>query len=172
MVVITGKVRGSYVNVFAPRPARKAGETEKYSMMLLIPKSDKKTLADLKAAQQDAIEKRWGAKPPANLKKTLRDGDAEDMGPEARGHYFMNVSSRDKPQVVDRNLNPIIDPMEFVSGDYCRVSLNSFTYEGEGKGVSFALNNVQVLGKGEPLGRARAEDEFGTYTEEDADDLL
>jgi hypothetical protein len=41
--VITGTVRGSYVNVFRPRTNDLSGK-EEYSMMLLIPKQDKTTV--------------------------------------------------------------------------------------------------------------------------------
>lgn len=46
--VITGKVRFSYANVWEPKSIN--GGDEKYSVSLIIPKSDKKTIADIKAA--------------------------------------------------------------------------------------------------------------------------
>ena len=44
----TGKVRFSYCNLFTPR-ANSEGGQEKYSVTLLIPKSDKRTLDKIKA---------------------------------------------------------------------------------------------------------------------------
>lgn len=167
--VITGVVRGSYVNVFQPRANELSGKNE-YSMMLLIPKSDKATMARLNAAIEVAKEKKWGVKIPNGLKITLRDGDAEFPNDATyAGNYFVNVKSDTKPGVVDRDLQPIIDATEFVSGDYCKASLNAYGFDTKGnKGVSFGLNNLQVWEKGEPLGnRSRAEDDFSAAGDED-----
>lgn len=65
----------------------------------------------------------------------------------------MSVSSKTAPQIVDANLNPIINPVEFYSGCYGRASINFFAFNNSGnKGVSAALNNLQKLEEGEPLG--------------------
>jgi hypothetical protein len=48
MKVITGKVRFSYANVFEPKSVN--GSTPKYSVSLIIPKSDKKTLTKINRA--------------------------------------------------------------------------------------------------------------------------
>lgn len=172
--VITGKVRASYVNVFRPRQNNLSG-TEEYSMMIIIPKDDEKTVDALKAAIKEAAQSKW-PKPPKGLRSPLRDADAEaeaegeDAAPHLVGCYFMNVKSKQKPQVVDRQRYEITEPSAFQSGDYCRVSLGAFAYDVNGnRGVSFGLNNVQVLAKGEPLGggQARARDEFDDWEEDD-----
>lgn len=170
--VITGKVRGSYVNVFAARKNELSGEDE-YSMMILIPKTDTATVQAMRDAISAACEKKWGSKVPQNIKVTMRDGDAEYPDkPEFKGQYFCTVKSKQMPGIVDRNRQEVLDQMAFMSGDYCRVSLNAFGYDTKGnKGVSFGLNNVQILSKGEALGRARAEDDFDSY-EDDGGDLF
>lgn len=167
--VVTGKVRFSYVNVFAPR-ASNEGQEPKYSTTLLIPKSDKATLAKIDKAITEArlaSAALFSGKVPANLKNTLHDGDGEmpnggEYPPEAKNHYVISASSRSKPGVVDRDLNPILDTTEFYSGCYGRASLNFFAYNVNGnKGVACGLNNVQKLDDGEALGgRARPEDDF------------
>ena len=84
--VITGKVRFSYVQVFEPK-AMNESSTPKYSISLIIPKGDKKTLDKIKAAIESAIEEgktsKWGGKVPKNLKTPLRDGDDEREDDEA-----------------------------------------------------------------------------------------
>lgn len=50
--ITTGRVRFSYVNVFQPR-AIEGGE-EKFSVTLIIPKSDTKTVSKIKAAIEAA----------------------------------------------------------------------------------------------------------------------
>lgn len=175
--VITGKVRFSYVNVFQPR-AVADGQEPKYSVTLLIPKSDKKTLEKIHAAIEAAKEQgkeRWGGRIPANLRTPLRDGDEERPDqPEFRGMYFINATSKYKPGIVDKDLNPILDPTEFYSGCYGRASINFYPYNVSGnKGVSAGLNNLQKLHDGEMLGgRKRPEDEFDRWEEEEDDDLL
>src|SRR5690606_14173746 len=119
--VVTGKVRFSYVNVFEPRAAVE-GQEAKYSVCIMIPKSDKKTLAAIEKAieeaKQEGREKR-GGKIPAKLNLPLRDGDeARPDQPEFRGHYFLNASSRSKPGLVDKHLSPIIYQQELYCGRY------------------------------------------------------
>lgn len=163
--VITGKVRFSFVNVFE---ARAFGENTvpKYSVMLLIPKSDVGTITRIKNAIQAAAQKgqftKFGGKIPAVIKSTLKDADVDTdqdgellatKWPEAAGHYVINVSSTTQPQIVDAQLQPIINPVEFYSGCYGRASINFFAYNNNGnKGVSAALNNLQKLEDGESLG--------------------
>ena len=174
--VVTEEVRLCYVHVFEPF-AFEADQEPKYSLMALIPKSDKKTLARIKAAQKAAVElgigSKWGGKKPAKLGNTLRDGDDGEMdGAEFEGCYFIRVSSKTKPGVVDTALNPIIDSTELYSGCYGRVSMNFFPYDTAGnRGVSAGLNNVQKTRDGEPLGgRSRAEDDFDVYDTGDSSD--
>ena len=173
--VVTGEVRLSFPALFEPTTAP-GSDTPKYSVMILVPKSDEKTVSALFAAEKAAAEagkdSKFNGKVPKNLKSIIHDGDGEnDEGeliaeayPERAGHYFMTVSAnvQYKPQVVDRNLNAVIDPSQVYSGVYGRVSLNSFPYSASGnKGVSFGLNNVQITRDGEPLsGRSTAEDDF------------
>lgn len=161
--VVTGKARLSYVNVFEPRE-NDQGQL-KYSVSVLIPKSDKATVAKIEAAIQAAIQDgkaAWGGKIPPGLKLPLRDGDTERDAPEYKGHWFINANSTQRPNVVDAAVNPILDQSEVYSGCYGRVSLNFFAYNKAGnRGVGAGLQNVQKLADGDPLsGRSRAEDDF------------
>ena len=177
--VVTGKVRLSYVHLFEPY-ASFEGNDAKYSTVILVPKSDKKTVAAIKAAQQAALEAgkaKFNGAIPKNWKNTFRDGDDEDQvdherNPEYKGHYFMTVSNKQRPGVVDRSLNPIMDQSEVYSGCYARVSMNAFAFNVSGnKGVSFGLNHVQKLADGDPLGNiTKAEDDFEALDDDDMDD--
>lgn len=172
--VVTGPVRLSYVHLFEPY-SNIEGQEKRYSTTLLIPKSDKKTLAALKAAQQAAAEagraKVFNGSVPKNLKTTLHDGDEEgdlEKNPELEGHFYMAVSSKTKPGIVERvdgELIPIDDSSEVYSGCYARVSLNAFAYNTQGnRGISFGLNHVLKVRDGDYLGgRTRAEDDFADY---------
>jgi len=177
--VVTGKVRGSYVNVFQPKMNDLSGN-EEYSMMILIPKEDKETLTRLSTAIKKAQSDKWGNKVPTNARNPLKNGNNEDDLPESArlgdepyaDHYFMNVKSKQKPGIVDKTRQAVLDPEDFMSGDYCRVALGAYAYDQKGnRGVSFGLQNIQVLGKGEPLGgRTRAENDFDDFIDKDSDD--
>lgn len=169
--VVTGKVRFSYANVHEPKSIK--GSDPKYSVSLIIPKSDKKTLADIKAAieqaKKDGVSK-FGGKVPANLKLPLRDGDLERPEDEAyKDSYFINANSKDKPGIVDKGVKPILDQSEFYSGCYGRASINFYAFNQNGnKGIACGLQNLQKLSDGEPLsGRSRAEDDFSTADDDD-----
>lgn len=155
--VTTGKVRLSYAQLFTPKAA--PGSTkEKYSVSVIIPKSDKKTIAKIEAAVNKAKElgksSKWGGKIPANVKTPLRDGDIDrPEDPAYAGTFFFNCSSERKPGIVDAALNPILDPTEVYSGCYGRVNVNFYAYDSNGnRGVAAGLNHVQKIEDGEPLG--------------------
>ena len=93
-----------------------------------------------------------------------RPSDGMPFGEECRGHWVFTASSKQAPQVVDLNLNPIINQTEVYSGMYARVSINFFAYNSNGKkGIGCGLGNVQKVEDGEPLGsRTTAADDFGS----------
>ena len=171
--VITGKVRMSYANVWEPQSVN--GGELKYSVSLIIPKSDKKTLEKIKKAIEEAKKEglsKLGGKIPANLKTPLRDGDVDRPDDEAYADsYFINANSKIKPGIVNRNVEPILDQSEFYSGCYGRASIVFYAYNANGnKGIACGLQNLQKLEDGEPLGgRSSAEDDFA---DEDEDDIL
>ena len=177
--VITGvNTRWSYVNAWEPKSIN--GGAPKYSVSLIIPKSDTKTLEKIRAAIQAAYEegqsklKGNGRSVPAlsALKTPLRDGDAERPDDEAYANsYFVNANSGTAPGIVDADRNPILERSEVYSGVYGRASINFYAFNSNGnKGVACGLNNLQKIRDGEPLGgKSRAEDDFA---EEDEDDFL
>ncbi|MBT2287999.1 DUF2815 family protein [Paenibacillus albidus] len=177
--VVTGKVRFSYCHIFKPQ-AMEVGQDPKYSLCILIPKSDKETLKKIQAAINAAIEagkSKWGGKTPPNLKKPLRDGDTEkdtDDYPEYKGHYFINATSKQKPGVIDRDKQEVLDSTEVYSGCFGRVSLNFYAFDTKGnKGIAAGLNNVQKIADGDYLGgRSSAEDDFDDDLGGDSEDWM
>lgn len=175
--VITGvNTRWSYVNAWEPKSIN--GGAPKYSVSLIIPKSDTKTLEKIRAAIQAAYEegqsklKGNGRSVPAlsALKMPLRDGDAERPDDEAYANsYFVNANSGTAPGIVDADRNPILERSEVYSGVYGRASINFYAFNSNGnKGIACGLNNLQKIRDGEPLGgKSRAEDDFAEEDEED-----
>lgn len=168
--VITGpETRWSYANVWQPKAID--GGAPKYSVSLIIPKSDTKTIEKVRAAIQAAYEegqsklKGNGKTVPQlkALKTPLRDGDLERPDDEAYANsYFINANSAPAPGIVDANCQPIIDTSEVYSGVYGRASINFYAFNSNGnKGIACGLNNLQKIRDGEPLGgKSRAEDDF------------
>ena len=175
--VITGVCRLSYANIWQAKSIN--GGAPKYSASVLIPKSDTKTVAKVKAAIQAAYEEGEGklkghgktAPSLASLKTPLRDGDTERPDDEAyAGHWFINANSNTAPGVVDANREPIYDTSEIYSGVYARVSLSFYAFNSNGnRGIACALQNIQKVRDGEALGgKSKAEDDFNdNFTSDD-----
>lgn len=176
--VVTGKVRFCYANVFEPTTMAE-GDTPKYNVCVLIPKSDTKTLEKIKQAIEAAKQAGKAkladknGKIPSTIKLPLRDGDDErGDDPAYEGMYFININSTRKPSVVDKNLNPIMSKDEFYSGCYGRASINFYAYNVQSKGIAAGLGNLQKLEDGEPLaGGSSADEDFGGDNAWD-DDLM
>ena len=101
--VVTNEVRLSYANVWKPKSIN--GSDEKYSVSLIIPKSDTETISLInKAIDQaitDGISKFGGKKPNKGaLKLPLRDGDIEKDDEAYADSYFINCNSKTAPQIV------------------------------------------------------------------------
>lgn len=175
----TGKVRFSYVHVFEAQEPQGGGDA-KYSVTLLIPKTDTTTHAKIKAAMEEAREnfvKRNGANSlPAKPNHTLHDGDGlrdsgDPYGPECKGCWVITVSSKQKPIIVDNFRNDITDPAEVYSGCYGRASINFYGYNSNGKkGISAGLLGIQKLADGEPFGTVGSADDFDDDFKDDSVD--
>lgn len=176
--VITGPdTRWSYCNAWEARAIN--GGTPKFSVSLIIPKSDTKTIAKVKAAIQAAYEEGTSKLKGSNksvpslkaIKTPLRDGDLERPDDETYANsYFINANSASAPGIVDADRQPIIDHSEVYSGVYGRASINFYAFNSNGnKGIACGLNNLQKIRDGEPLGgKSRAEDDF----DDEDDDFL
>lgn len=168
--VITGPdTRWSYCNAWEPKAIN--GGTPKYSVSLIIPKSDTKTIEKVRAAIQAAYDegqgklKGNGKSVPllSSIKTPLRDGDVERPDDEAYANsFFINANSASAPGIVDAACQPIIDTSEVYSGVYGRASINFYAFNSNGnKGIACGLNNLQKIRDGESLGgKSCAEDDF------------
>ena len=177
MKVITGPdTRWSYANVWEAKSIN--GGTPKFSVSLIIPKSDTRTIAKLKAAIEAAyregeakLKGNGKTVPPLSAIKTpLRDGDSERPDDPAYANaYFINANSATAPGIVDADCQPVLDRSEVYSGVYGRASINFYAFNSNGnKGIACGLNNLQKTRDGEPLGgKSRAEDDFATEHDED-----
>ena len=180
--IVTGVCRLSYANIWQAKSIN--GGAPKFSTSVLIPKSDTKTIAKVKAAIQAAYEEGEGklkgnsksAPSLASLKTPLRDGDTERPDDAAyAGHWFLNDNSNSAPGVVDASREPIYDTSEIYSGVYARVSLSFYAFNSNGnRGIACGLQNIQKVRDGESLGgKAKAEDDFDDdFKTDDNEDFL
>ena len=177
MKVITGpNTRWSYVNAWEPKSIN--GGTPKFSVSLIIPKSDTKTIAKIKAAIEAAyhegeskLKGNGKAVPPlAAIKTPMRDGDVERPDDPAYANAdFINATSATAPGIVDADRNPVLTRSEVYSGVYGRASINCYAFNSNGnRGIACGLNNLQKVRDGEPLGgKTSAEDDFATDNDDD-----
>jgi len=184
--IVTGKhTVFSYLHALEPKVPMGDG-TPKYSVSLIIPKSDTVTVAKIKAAIEAAYEEgksklrdSKGRIPTlkeleADKKCPLHDGDAKG-DPAYKDSYYVNATSVTPPGIVDANREDILDRNEIYSGIIGRASINFYVYNKNGnKGIGCGLNHLQKLADGTPLnGRTTAQEDFADLDDdEDDDDFL
>lgn len=169
--VKTPEFRLSFPALFEKRAfAGQKEEDAKYRMVMVFPKAT--DLTALKAVVRKAAEKKWpdAATRPKDLRSPFRDGsekkDTAGFGPDV---IFISASTKDRPGIVNRNLEDIIDREEVYAGCYCRATITPWAYDQAGnRGVSFFINNIQKLRDGDPLSsRVSAEKDFDALPEAD-----
>jgi hypothetical protein len=177
----TGKVRFSYPNVFKPRASAEGAEP-KYSMTALLPKSDKATLDKLSAACKEIYEENKGKGQAFynlnydEVQKPFHDGDGRKpkggaYGDECKGCIVLNMSSKNKPIVVDGQRNPVTDELSVYPGCYGRVNVGLYVYNVSGnKGIACGLNGVQTFGYGQAIGGGCSAGDFDDGFSDDAAD--
>ena len=176
---VVGPVRFSYCHVWEPAAAQEGGE-KKYSVSIIIPKTNRPAIKKLQYAIEAAIDagihEKFRGKRPANLKTPLRDGDVERPDdPTYAGSMFLNATSKTRPGIVDRDHNDILDQTEFYSGCYGYVSINFYAFNTSGNvGIAAGLNNIMKTKDGPALGgRETAQNDFaGIEVEDDEDDFF
>ena len=138
-----------YLNCW--RPGVQYGGGPKYSVSAIIPKNDTETIDKIhqaiEFAKENSIQK-WGGRSP------IHDGDEEKPdNPIYQNCYYINAKSKDAPQVVDENVEPIIDQTQVYSGCSGNISIIFYGYNFSGnKGIAAGLGNIQKLEDGEPFG--------------------
>lgn len=174
--ITLGEVRLSYCNLFQPKPPFNNPQGDpKFSTTVLLPKSNAAAKAAIDAAIAAAIDagvsSKWSGVRPPMIPICVHDGDGprpsdgQPFGEECRGMWVFTASCKaDRaPFVVDRNVQPIIQPGEIYSGVWGRVNVSFFAYNNAGKkGIGCGLNGFQKTRDDEPLGNSvSAEEAFG-----------
>ena len=177
--IITPEARLSYPQLWEPQKAPGAAEAKYGCTLIFNTKSD---LSKLKAAAIAAAREKWGDKADDMVRKGLAkmpflkgdDPKFLDKAGYGDGTVFIRPTSKEKPGVVNRRVEPILDKAEIYPGCYVLASVRAFAYDTNGnRGVSFGLQNVQKVRDGDPLGgRSRPTDDFTPMTDSEMDDIL
>lgn len=159
------------------------GETE-YSVQIIIPKSDREGVRALLRAIKTVGEAKWGDR-WKKVKSPLRDGDKEadelaedgstkgEKYPERLGSFFINARSKKPVGVYDRQRNPIQETDAIYAGCKGKVALTFYPYSTSGNtGIGVALNGVQKIADGEPIGGGGKPSVESMFEILDEDDLL
>lgn len=159
--IMTPEFRVSFPNIFKPGKVLQAGAEPKYGLTMLFPKGA--DLAKLRKAAEEAAVEKWGAgKVPKGLRSPFRDQSEKEFEGYEAGAVFINATSKQRPGLVDAQVQEIIEERDFYPGCYARATVRAFAYDQAGnKGVAFGLQNVQKTRDGDPLGgRTRPSDDF------------
>ena len=172
--VVFGPCRLSYTHLLDKYSPANGGDP-KYMTNVLIPKGEKETVNAIneavKAAKDAAIINKWGGKDPKKIDIALRDGDEKDDDLYA-DNFYINAKCATRPNVVDKNMSPIVDEEDVYSGMWAIVSVTFYGYDVSGnKGIACGLNNVMKFKDDDHLGgRVSAVSDFGDISMDDEDD--
>lgn len=170
--VITPEATAMFVYVWEPRESINEGGSPQYSISLLFKKNQ--DLTALRNAAKEARIAAFGPKRNSSLKDPFRSADEmETPVPGYKGGTMITAKSKNKPGIVDADLSPITDALDFYPGCICKVSVTPYAFDKKGsKGVTFLLNNIQKVRDGTRLdGRKKAEEEFDAIGDEEDDPL-
>lgn len=176
--VVFGPCRLSYVYVFEKYNPENKPDGGKYMASVLIPKTEKQTLAAVRKAieeaRREAVVKKWGGKEPKKIDLPLRDGDDREKDIEDyEGHFYLNAKTSTRPGLVGKDRQPITDEEEIYSGVWAYVSVSFFGYSASGNtGVGCGLNNIMKFKDGDRMGGwvSPGSDFEGVDPEADTDD--
>jgi Protein of unknown function (DUF2815). len=168
--IVTGEVRFSFVHLLKPQESQYGGDP-KFSLTMLIKKSDNATMSAIngavEAAKQKGKAEKWNGVIPPVVNVPIHDGDGVKpsdgmpFGAECHGCYVLSASTSIDypPKIVGPDLQPLMDATEVYSGMYGRVALNFNPYDSHGKkGVGcYISTNVMKTRDGEPLGASAPE---------------
>ena len=182
-------LRVSYPQVFVPKTFA-AGDVPRYSIVLMIDKTNKEQMEFMKQLHQDAskaLVEKWpdeSTRPRIPLtghdNSLFKDGDAacnkqgiplREKNEEYIGHYIIRAGTTTKPMLVNKGRQEILDTNEIYGGCYCKVNVNIYTFERpENKGVTCGLNGLQKMDDGESFGGGRPSVDTMFTAEGGADD--
>lgn len=165
----TPRGRLLYPSLFKPRAMKgEPPEKAKYQASLLIPKGS--DISAMKAAVEAVLKENFSeqVRKASKIKLPFIKTEDQPRFAELAEDYplMIRCNATYRPDVVGPTMQTIHEEDEadeIYSGRWARLSVRPFAYNRtDSKGVSFGLQNVQVLDHADPIagGRVRAENEF------------
>jgi hypothetical protein len=162
--VVLEEVTVLYPNLFVPTVPKGStpGTEAAYSLVVLLPPDY--DMAPLNKLALDAATAKFGSdaqrlitagvikSPFRNQMEKAAQGKAGySDDPKAK---YISCKSSSQPGVVDQQAQPVLDPARIYGGVICNVQVNCFgwSHPTGGKGLSFGLQNVQIVRDGPKLG--------------------
>jgi hypothetical protein len=160
-------MRLSYAfGLFNPQKDDKGNPTEKYTVTLILPKSDTEGLRKLQEMVADVVTGQWGEKGVERFKKGLikspiLDGASKSALDKDGNHkpglsddvVFIRPITYRKPKVFNAQVMPASED-EVRSGYWGYAALNALAWHNpsNGDGISFGIDMFQVTKEDEILG--------------------
>ena len=153
-IVKLSNVRLSFPALWTARKGPEATSKAKFSgAFILNKKTNAKDIAAVQAVIAQIVKDEFKGKAPPKI--CLRDGsekgDTNGYGPDV---MFLNASSESRPQVVDRDMTPLVEEDgRPYAGCYVNATIRLWKQDNQfGKRINAALRAVQYVTKGEPFG--------------------
>ena len=178
-VIIIKGARLSYPKLHQPEAIKNMQDSKpRYGCQLLIPKSDKATMAAIKAEVDRLCKIHFKGKKPENADLFYTDGDGVKGDEHSEGCIMVSANraeSQNRPLVIDRAKNPVQpgDEEDPYAGCYVNAKIGVYRPKGWAK-ICASLEVVQFAKHGEPIGAGKpvAGDEFDDLSDdEDGNDL-
>lgn len=170
----TNVFRVSFPHLFKPHAPPNSKNDPKYSIDMLF--SDPNDVKNIREACAKIMTQKFGAdqkKWPKLKYNVIKNGDEKDGINGYAGHLYVTARSGDKPAVVDREKQEVLDQRKFYGGCYARAQISLFWYDTNGnKGIGVGLNAVQFVKDGESFGggRVNVDKAFGDEIPDDGAD--
>lgn len=145
-----------FVNINIIKPVSHSDTTYfEYSLVFTIQKNETETVKKLNDSFEEVIRlnsKFLGNKFDKQKIKFMKDGDKLSNHEYFKNTYYLKLSSRVKPELVDKDINRILDLTELYDGCFGRVSMTLYPFKIEEEfGITCELNNIQKLKEGEKI---------------------
>ena len=175
----TRPVRLSYVTI--DEASVKKSLSGKYSVVALIPKSDKIALKNIKAKMLECYENNPSILGDFDFDTLVRIYDGAKAAPKGKKYppeykdfWVMNCSNKRPPLLQDANGEELLDSREIYSGCWARLGLAFYPYSQQaGTGIGVSLDIIRKYKDDDSFaGSVVTEDYFGDDDEdEDSDDI-
>lgn len=143
----------SYPHLFTPHAAA-VGSPEKFGAAFLLTKGNPEHDAKIKEINgivMALIKEEFKGKKPSKMPPLHKGWEKYEDNELYADKYIINAYSKEKPALVDANLDDILDKAVLYPGCVVNAALDLYVYRQPVTGIAFGLNGVQWVGNGDRL---------------------